>query len=157
MSWGDRIRRRWTTTLKEPAAKGTSQDARKDDDDGQKVQYRLESTEKQQNQGFMSRMIHCFGLCGRSNRGSSLKVGINPNQRLAMYLHWMFRVNFIFLFAVMCTMFFALVILFAGIITAVGNIDKQCVRIGSEEFDAADTAFADAFALSWTVCYMSLC
>jgi hypothetical protein len=79
-----------------------------------------------------------------------LAVGINPNQKLALYLHWMFRVNFVFLFGVMCVMFFALVILFAGFITVAGNIDPQCVRIGGEEFDKENTAFADAFALSWT-------
>ena len=152
MSWGDRIRRRWTKNLKDPSSKGASEDGKNDDEDGQKVQYRLESTEKQQNRSFLSQVVSCFGVCGRSTRGSSLTVGINPNQRLAMYLHWMFRVNFIFLFAVMCTMFFALVIFFAGIIAAVGNIDKECVRIGDEKFDSADTAFADAFALSWTVC-----
>ncbi|KAL7568723.1 hypothetical protein ACA910_021717 [Epithemia clementina (nom. ined.)] len=149
MSWGDRLRRRWVTTLKEPGQKGSAENGL-NEGDGHKVQYRLESTEKQQKHGCVSYLFSCFGLCGRSNRGSSLTVGINPNQRLAMYLHWMFRVNFIFLFAVMCAMFFALVIFFAGIITAVASIDRECVRIGSEPFDAADTAFADAFALSWT-------
>mmetsp|Transcript_1636 Transcript_1636/g.2343 ORF Transcript_1636/g.2343 Transcript_1636/m.2343 type:complete len:523 (-) Transcript_1636:240-1808(-) len=151
MSWGDRVRRRWRSALKEPITAPEEKTSGDDhaggvSEDGQQVQYRLESTEKQQNASFFQRLTSC---CRRQSRGSGL-VGINSNQKLAMYLHWMFRVNFIFLFAVMCVMFFALVIFFAGIITAVGNIDKECVRIGSEEFAAADTAFADAFALSWT-------
>lgn len=148
MSWSDRLRRRWRSALKEPTSEilsGTT-DAPHGSDSQRQIQYRLESTEKQQPGGFFQRMTRCFG---RQSRGSGL-VGINPNQKLAMYLHWMFRVNFIFLFAVMCVMFFALVIFFAALITAVGNIDHECVRIGSKEFDAADTAFADAFALSWT-------
>uniref|UniRef100_A0A7S3DV82 Inward rectifier potassium channel C-terminal domain-containing protein n=1 Tax=Entomoneis paludosa TaxID=265537 RepID=A0A7S3DV82_9STRA len=144
MSWGDRVKRRWRAALKEPSPEDHA--GVNVTPDGQpQVQYRLESTEKQQSGGFFHRLTHCF-----SRPSGSGMVGINPNQKLAMYLHWMFRVNFIFLFAVMCVMFFALVIFFAALITAVGNIDRECVRIGSEEFDAADTAFADAFALSWT-------
>lgn len=67
-----------------------------------------------------------------------------------MYLHWMFRVNFFFLFVVMCVAFFALVIVFAGFITIAGTLDEQCVRVGSEDFAYWGAPFADAFALSWT-------
>lgn len=55
-----------------------------------------------------------------------------------------------FMFAIMCGMFFALVIGFAGFITLAGQMDNQCVRVGGKVFDAEGAAFADAFALSWT-------
>jgi len=89
-----------------------------------------------------------FFCCQR--RTHSQGVGITPNQALAQYLHWMFRVNFIFLFALCCIVFFALTILFAGFITLAGRIDPQCVRVGGAEFGYNFSAFADAFALSWT-------
>jgi hypothetical protein len=59
----------------------------------------------------------------------------------------MFRVNFVFLFAIMCITFFAFVIFFAGLITVAGTIDPQCVRIGAgvnNTFDANGTPFGDA-------------
>ena len=153
MSWGDRVRRRWRPNDSSLEQQTTSNNdviiTNLDDDGQQQVQYRLESTEKQRHASFFQRLIHCWQ---RPTRRAGGIGGIsNANQQLAMYLHWMFRVNFIFLFAVMCVMFFALVIFFAGVITIVGTIDEECVRIGSEKFGAADTAFADAFALSWTV------
>ena len=77
-------------------------------------------------------------------------MGLSPNQSLAMSLHWMFRVNFFFLFAMSCIVFFALTIFFAGFIIAAGRLDPECVRIGGDKFESAGTTFADAFALSWT-------
>jgi len=96
------------------------------------VQYRLEATRVPVKQNLLCRILTCCGLFG-GKRQSGLVVGINPNQKLAMFLHWMFRVNFLFLFAVMCSMFFALVILFAGFIAMAGSIDAECVRIGKCE------------------------
>ena len=112
------------------------------------VQYRLEATVRHK-VPFWKKIITCGGFWGNMIHPAS-HVGINPNQRLAMYLHWMFRVNFGFLFAIMCAMFFALVIFFAALITIAGQMDEECVRIGGAVFDNEDTAFADAFALSWT-------
>ena len=79
-----------------------------------------------------------------------MTIGINPNQQLAMYLHWMFRVNFLFLFCVMCVMFFVLVMAFSVLIIIAGTLDAECVRIGGAPFGEVDSEFADAFALSWT-------
>jgi len=104
-------------------------------------QYRLEATRLLQ-QPWYWKILTCGGLLSRRRQG--LAVGYNPNQRLAMYLHWMFRVNFVFLFAVMCVMFFALVILFSGFITLAGTIDPECVRIGGNLFNEQGTAFADS-------------
>jgi hypothetical protein len=121
------------------------------------IQYRLEATRVAAPvtgwRRHVSRVLSCFGLFSASSYHQSqtgVTVGINPNQKLALYLHWMFRVNFIFLFMVMCIMFFALCVLFAGFIALAGNMDPQCIRIGSEYFGWANTGFADAFALSWT-------
>ena len=140
----------------------------------QPIQYRLEATRRRKpKQSCLWWLLSCggllwwFGWCccccwrqrqrqrqQRRNQTTSndelSAARINPNQKLALYLHWMFRVNFVFLFVVMCTMFFALVITFAALITIAGQMDSECVRIGGNEFDAAGTAFADAFALSWT-------
>lgn len=105
-------------------------------------QYRLEATNRHAQLPWYLNILTCGGLLLRRRSGTT--VGYNPNQRLAMYLHWMFRVNFVFLFAVMCVMFFALVILFSGFITLAGTIDPDCVRIGSQKFNEVGTAFADA-------------
>ena len=111
-------------------------------------QYRLEATSKNQRRGICGSILSvCYGSAATSAAGG---MGVNSNQRLAVYLHWMFRVNFIFLFAVMCTIFFVLVMLFACIIIGAGRMDEDCVRIGGAEFDQAGSPFADAFALSWT-------
>ena len=117
--------------------------------DNAKKQYRLEATRANTREG----LLHFFscGLLGRSSgRSGGMTIGINPNQQLAMYLHWMFRVNFLFLFCVMCVMFFVLVMVFAALIIIAGELDEECVRIGGEPFGAVDSEFADAFALSWT-------
>ena len=111
-------------------------------------QYRLEATRKGQRHGFFSRLLSCFR--GTSGSAGAVGIGINPNQRLAVYLHWMFRVNFMFLFVVMCTMFFALVMVFAGVIVGVGRLDPDCIQVGGAPFANASAPFADAFALSWT-------
>lgn len=118
---------------------------------GHKTQYRLEATRKQvQQKSLLRKILTCNFLCASRRSSGGLGLGKNPNQSLAYYLHWMFRVNFLFLFVVMCVAFFALVILFAGFITIAGNLDAECVRIGGEEFGSSGAAFADAFSLSWT-------
>jgi hypothetical protein len=118
------------------------------------VQYRLEAMSRRPKPTWSRRLWTCsFGLCGgdrSSTVGRGMSMGNSPNQKLALWLHWMFRVNFVFLFAVMCIMFFTLVIIFAGFITLAGVIDPECVRVGGNPFNEEDTAFADAFALSWT-------
>jgi hypothetical protein len=81
---------------------------------------------------------------------SHLSDGVHPNHSIAMYLHWMFRVNFFFLFLVMCVAFFALVLFFSIFITIAGRMDHECVRIGNGTFAEDEAPFADAFALSWT-------
>jgi hypothetical protein len=85
------------------------------------VQYRLEATVSRGPQMTWSRRLWTCSWCGADHhhrRNSRVGMsGINPNQKLAMWLHWMFRVNFVFLFSVMCIMFFTLVIFFSGFIT----------------------------------------
>ena len=113
------------------------------------VQYRLEATQTVHRSGILPKLASF--CCGRTSETTIITgSGISPNQRLAQCLHWCFRVNFLFLFAVMCTMFFALVIMFAGIIVSAGRMDSECGRIGGEPFGHASSDFADAFALSWT-------
>lgn len=125
---------------------------RNDEEEGgnnAKKQYRLEASKSGSRSGILH-FLSC-GMLGRSSgRSRGTTIGINPNQQLAMYLHWMFRVNFLFLFCVMCVMFFVLVMVFAALIIIAGELDDECVRIGGEPFGAVDSEFADAFALSWT-------
>jgi hypothetical protein len=161
MAWKERAKVRFknfVTGKKEEAAeqKEKSTDFQAGDEEASAtkgiVQYRLEAKDQTKQISMMRRICTCNGLIGGRRATSAVSVGVssNPSQKLAMSLHWMFRVNFVFLFAVMCVAFFGLVILFAGFITAAGTVDPECVRIGGEEFAYAGAAFADAFALSWT-------
>ena len=118
-------------------------------------QYRLEATNKGQRGGFAGRLTTF--LCGSAVGSGTTGVGMNHNQRLANSLHWMFRVNFLFLFAVMCTIFFVWIMFFAALIIGAGRIDNECVRVGGNPFgytgddgEGVPHEFADAFALSWT-------
>jgi hypothetical protein len=120
--------------------------------------YRFEVTRRKRNFR-QNRQMHWFRRIVTLNRGctstshingSGLSDGVHPNHSIAMYLHWMFRVNFFFLFVVMCVAFFALVLFFTAFITIAGRIDSECVRVGSGTFAASGAPFADAFALSWT-------
>eukprot|EP00538_Stauroneis_constricta_P011300 CAMPEP_0119573038 /NCGR_PEP_ID=MMETSP1352-20130426/44925_1 /TAXON_ID=265584 /ORGANISM="Stauroneis constricta, Strain CCMP1120" /LENGTH=619 /DNA_ID=CAMNT_0007622725 /DNA_START=42 /DNA_END=1898 /DNA_ORIENTATION=+ len=114
------------------------------------MQFRLEATNHIPKTGWL-KSLKAFLCCSYdSTSAGSLSIGNNPNQKLAIYLHWVFRVNFIFLFAVMCSIFFLLVTIFAGIIIAAGRMDNECVRIGGEEFGHTGAEMADAFGLSWT-------
>ena len=147
MAWGQRVKAKVKSVL------GVHDDEAQNEDEemqqgGKQVQYRLEATVRKK-VPLWKNLLTCGGFWGNFIHPGE-RTGINPNQRLAMYLHWMFRVNFGFLFAIMCAMFFALVIVFAGLITMAGQLDEECVRIGGEVFDQEGTAFADAFALSWT-------
>ena len=118
-------------------------------------QYRLEATtihNQHLGAGWFCggrNLLSC--LCGsRLGGGRTAGIGIHHNKRLASSLHWMFRVNFLFLFGVMCATFFMLVMIFAGFIVAAGRMDPQCVRAGGQPFDELQSQFADSFALSWT-------
>jgi hypothetical protein len=55
----------------------------------------------------------------------------------------MFRVNFVFLFVLMCQLFFTLVIFFAGFITLAGTMDPECIRVGNASFGSSGAPFAD--------------
>lgn len=112
-------------------------------------QYRLECRAPTEASLFR-RIITLNGWLRPLGNTTGPSEGINSNQSLAMHLHWMFRVNFCFLFLVMCTIFFVLVIFFAGFIALAGRMDAQCVRVGSLSFGESGAPFADAFALSWT-------
>jgi hypothetical protein len=152
MAWDSRVKARFMNLFSRGDA--TAGETKPGDEEastaGKAVQYRLAATRRTTKKTMWGRITSCCGLIGSSRANAGLAVGINPNQKLALYLHWMFRVNFVFLFGVMCIMFFALVILFSAFITIAGQFDPQCVRIGGQEFDSQNTAFADAFTLSWT-------
>lgn len=117
----------------------------------QLTQYRLEAAPTTAGQSLFMKLLTCFGTfncCGPKQTG--LVVGANPNKRVTRLLHWMFRINFILLFSIMCAVYFALVIFFCGFITWSGNAQPECIRIGGEAFGASGHQFADAFVLSWT-------
>jgi hypothetical protein len=151
MAWNDRVKARFKNFFSRgDATAGETKPGDEEQSTGKAVQYRLAATRRSKKKTMWGRITSCCGMIGSSRANAGLAVGINPNQKLALYLHWMFRVNFVFLFGVMCIMFFALVILFSAFITIAGTVDPQCVRIGGQEFDSQNTAFADAFTLSWT-------
>lgn len=134
--------------LGQKAAEPTGHSDVEDGSNGPCPQYRLEATSNGLRHGIIASLLSCFR--GAPGISGPVGIGINPNQRLTVYLHWMFRVNFIFLFAVMCTMFFALVMVFAGVIVGVGRLDPECIQVGGTPFANSTAPFADAFALSWT-------
>jgi hypothetical protein len=149
MSWNQRLRKRVKNVFRFRAAPttmtGTSPDEEAIVQNKQDVQYRLEATHRQKRQSCLRRLWTCNFGSGQTG----LSAGVNPNQKLALYLHWMFRVNFLFLFIVMCLTFFALVVLFSGFITIAGRMDAECIRVGDNSFGNSSAPFADAFSLSW--------
>lgn len=138
MPWGERLRKRIRYNIGVPD--DDSEDGSSSSRKTKKVQYRL----------IKARKGRSFLWCLSGRHGGPSGMGINPNQRLATYLHWMFRTNFLVLFLVMCMAFFALVIFFSALITIAGSADAECVRVGGNSFNEVGTAFSDAFALSWT-------
>jgi hypothetical protein len=108
-------------------------------------QYRLEGVRKGKRLG-----VHSILSCCCGSASSSGGIGISHNQRLASSLHWMFRVNFIFLFSVMCSAFFCWVVIFSALIITAGSMDADCVKIGGNSFGTNSSSFFDAFSLSWT-------
>lgn len=153
MAWSQRLRMRAKNIFTRPTQDNVATGGDEEDSAASRPnrQYRLEATRRAAGKAsLLRRIVTLNGLIRSLGHHSSLAAGVNPNQRLAMYLHWMFRVNFLFLFVVMCVSFFALVILFCGFIALAGTLDADCVRIGGQPFDSAGAAFADAFALSWT-------
>ncbi|CAB9499969.1 expressed unknown protein [Seminavis robusta] len=153
MGWGERFRAKSRYICRKLLcqnpnnADSLEQDVEDMNKDATRKQYRLEATRANAKSSWLH-FLTC-GLLGRERRGG-MTIGINPNQQLAMYLHWMFRVNFLFLFCVMCVMFFVLVMVFAALIIMAGVMDDECVRIGGAPFGEVNSEFADAFALSWT-------
>ena len=149
MSWNQRLRARVTNLFRLGDTSRPSDPSNGDieSDTGmrgrKKLQYRLEATHRAPQRNCKEWLFACCGLRRPS-------TGPTPNQRLAGYLHWMFRVNFVLLFTVMCVAFFAWVIFFTGWIALAGRSDPKCVRVGGDQFGATGTEFADAFSLSWT-------
>ena len=125
--------------LKHQKGSGANPDV---EDPAARKQYRLEPGRKKRTS---------WWRCGSKRTPYNVGMVVSRNQMsLAMYLHWMFRVNFLFLFALSCVVFFALTIFFSGFIILAGKMEPKCVRVGGEEFESSGAAFADAFALSWT-------
>ena len=134
MPWGERTRQRLKNALNLHATEPSAElDDVESADPDKAIHYRLEKMINGRKQGLLERLL----TCGVGKDAAGWSVGVNANQRLASSLHWMFRVNFQFLFVVMCTIFFALVIGFSGLIIIAGKIDPQCVRIGGEEVCSA--------------------
>ena len=90
-----------------------------------KPQYRLKASNRYRNG-------RSWRFCCRGAAGVTELSDIKPNERIASSLHWMFRSNFLVLFTVMCLCFFALIIIFAGIIIGAGQLDRECVRVGTK-------------------------
>jgi hypothetical protein len=108
MSWDERVRKRCKNFfVRGDATAGETKPSDEESRSGKAVQYRLAATRRAKKKTMWGFVTSCGGLFGSSRGKAGTAVGINPNQKLALYLHWMFRVNFIFLFGVMCTMFFA--------------------------------------------------
>ncbi|KAI2504416.1 hypothetical protein MHU86_10005 [Fragilaria crotonensis] len=113
-----------------------------DVEDPARKQYRLE--------GSRVRPRYCLRF-GSNRTPYNIGMVVSRHQMsMAKSLHWMFRVNFFFLFALSCVVFFAFTLLFAGFIFLAGQLDPQCLRVVGQPFHPSSAGFADAFTLSWT-------
>jgi hypothetical protein len=154
MSWSRRLRTRMLNFVLRNRVSDEEEDTASDIEAHRhtaackKVQYRLEAARRRPPHYFWRHsVLTCCGIlnCRYFRRqGSSLDAGPNPNQKFAGYLHWMFRVNFVLLFTMMCVAFFGWTVFFAGWITLAGRMNPQCVRIGGLPFSSAGTPFSDA-------------
>jgi hypothetical protein len=102
------------------SGRAQEEDSNKDVEENIAPQYRLETSNRNRRG-----CLFCKGAVGVKELSD-----IKPNERLASSLHWMFRSNFLVLFAVMCLCFFAWILFFAGIIMGAGRLDNECVRVG---------------------------
>ena len=107
-------------------ARGPKTNKKQDSEVNTTPQYRLEASNRKR-RGWL--------FCNGSSSASELS-DIKPNERLASSLHWMFRSNFLVLFAVMCSCFFALIICFACIILGIEKLDAECLK-GKKQAEAS--------------------
>jgi len=74
-----------------------------------------------------------------------------PSTLFVKYVNWTFRRGFWVVFLSFLLVFFAINLLFAGLMQWAGELDPECIVVAGEEFGTnPHTKFADAFALSWT-------
>ena len=116
--------------------RSSEREARVDVEENNPPQYRLQSREKKSGRWF------CCDARGAAKGLSDIK----PNERLAGFLHWMFRANVLVVIFFMSCIFFLSIYAIAGIIYGAAQYDSECVRVGGE----IPATFADAFQLSWT-------
>jgi hypothetical protein len=114
-------------------------------------QYKLGTTSREPPLSWWQRMNPLLGLFRSKYHQAStgVTVGLNPNQEIANYLHWIFRIKIFYLIVFMFAGYLFFSILFAIILLGAGYMDENCIRIGPEDFNWTGTAFADAFALAW--------
>ena len=91
--------------------------------------------------------FNTFRLAGMAGESRFLCLGLDPTRGLVGYLSWSFRTSFAVLFLSLSIGFFLLVTIFSLILMALGYIYPTCFQ---PVFNEAGTAFADAYALSWT-------
>jgi hypothetical protein len=144
MAWSQRVQTRAKNLFTRPDHNVNGDAAEDVESKGRPIrQYRLDGSRGRATgrPSFIRRIVTlngCIPTPGMNNGSSE-----GNNQSLAAFLHWMFRVNFVFLFAVMCALFFALVIVFSGFITLAGTMDPECIRVGNATFGSSGAPFAD--------------
>lgn len=97
--------------------------------------------------------FQCLCFCGAKalSKFTGMAAGISYNRSLVTFLHWLFRINFSFLFLLSCFVFFGLVVIFTGFIILAANFDATCVQVGGVPLRyQGGNSFTDAFSLSWT-------
>lgn len=92
-------------------------------------QYRLQATTTIKKRSSIGRILHC--LCGSASYSETAGIGFTHNRGLARALHWMFRVNFVLLFTVMCAGFVVLTLVFAAFIILAGRVNSESIRFGT--------------------------
>ena len=100
--------------------RSSEREAREDVEENNPPQYRLQSREKKSVRWF------CCDARGAAKGLSDIK----PNERLASFLHWMFRANVLVVIFFMSCVFFLSIYAIAGIIYGAAQYDSECVRVG---------------------------
>jgi hypothetical protein len=104
MSWSQRLKTRVKNIFLRPAPEEIKNGEDEEDSGGGRpnLQFRLDANRRPTfRPSLFRRIVTLNGCIPTPGVNTGVAAGVNPNQKLAMYLHWTFRVNFVFLFVVM--------------------------------------------------------
>ncbi len=72
------------------------------------------------------------------------------NRFILTYVHWTFQTSIVWVLASLTVVFWAIIILYAVCIWAVGMTHPECIYVKDLDFKEAGNYFMDALTISWT-------